>query len=90
MRRKGAIEVRFGGWCEVSLFLVTLCMTTSCDFLDRIGTESANTKVSRCRPDPLRAWRPTSRLLLAHNGRATMNRLVEIRYRRLEERPPLA
>ena len=41
MRRKGAIGARFGILYEVAQFLVTVCITISCDFAGQLGTEYA-------------------------------------------------
>ena len=66
MRRKGAMEARFGVLYEVPLFLVTLCITINYGFADQFGTESAYT-VGEHESKPLLAppakeQRPTSRL----------------------------
>ena len=44
------MEARFGVLYKVSQFLVTLCITISCVFVDRLGTESAK---QQSRPQPL-------------------------------------
>ena len=41
MRRKGAIQARFGILYEILQFFVTLCLSVSYIFLGRFGTEYA-------------------------------------------------